>query len=153
MKKFILFLFILINTFIFSATNDAWLQGKWITEKAENGNQIVVEFYKKNEKYFGKIIQLTIPKYNKNEKYSGMEKMDLHNPKENLRNRKLKGLDFVSNFTLENNKLVDGNIYNPENGKTYHCKITKKSDNTLLVKGSIDSMGLIGKSQIWTKIN
>ncbi|MGL6113685.1 DUF2147 domain-containing protein [Cetobacterium sp. SF1] len=152
MKKiFLIFsLFFLINILSFALTPE-WLQGQWITEKASNGNQIIVEFYEKNNLYFGKILKLTIPKYTDGP-YIGQDKMDLENPNSNLKNRKLQGMDFVSNFTLNDNKLIDGNIYNPENGKIYHCKITKKDNNTLIVKGSIDSMGLIGKTQIWKKI-
>ena len=152
MKK-IFFLFMLILTSLsFSKEED--IQGKWITEKAKNGNQIIVEFYKVNNKYFGKISQLTIPVYEKGHKLMGKTKIDLANPDEKLKTRPLVGINFVSDFTYnpKNNKFEDGFIYNPENGKTYYCSISFKDKNTIIVKGSLDKSGFIGSKQTWTKI-
>ncbi|MEG0299796.1 DUF2147 domain-containing protein [Cetobacterium sp.] len=152
MKKLIFILSLLLSTLSFSAENE--ILGKWITEKAKNGNQIIVEFYKENNLYFGKIKQLTIPTYEKGHQFEGKEKLDFANPDENLKNRPLVGINFVSNFTYNANKNIfqDGFIYNPENGKTYYCSISFKDINTLLVKGSIDKSGFIGSKQTWKRI-
>lgn len=152
MKKLFTLFFILISSFLFSAEENIF--GKWITEKAENGNQIIVEFYKKDNKYFGKIQELTIPVYEKGHKFEGKPKMDLANPDPALQNQTLVGIDFVSNFEYNSKKdrFENGNIYNPENGKTYYCSITFKDKNTLIVKGSLDKAGLIGSKQTWTRI-
>ena len=59
MKKVIL-LFTIISSMAFGKAEE--VIGKWITEKAENGNQIIVEIYETaDKKYNGKIIELTMP--------------------------------------------------------------------------------------------
>lgn len=151
MKKIVLLFFILMNISIFADAKD--VLGTWITEKAENGNQIIVDIYETPEgKYNGKIIELTMPVYTEGE-YEGQEKMDLHNPDEKLRTRKLKGIDFVSGFEYnpEDKKFENGEIYVPTTGKTYYSYMKLQDDGTLLVKGSIDRAGLFGKKQIWTR--
>lgn len=50
-----------------------------------------------------------------------------------------------------NDKFENGKIYNPVNGKTYNSYMKLQDDGKLLVKGSIDKKGLIGKKQIWTR--
>jgi len=152
MKKLFFLLTLIFSTLSFAKEED--ISGKWITEKAKNGNQIIVEFYKVENKYFGKINELTIPTYEKGHKFEGQIKMDLANPEENLKSRPLVGINFVSEFTYnsKNDKFENGFIYNPENGKTYYCSISFKNPNTIIVKGSLDKSGLIGSKQTWTKI-
>lgn len=143
--------FMLISTLAFAKAED--VVGKWITEKADNGNQIIVEIYQGTDgKYNGKIEELTIPVYTEGE-FAGKEKMDLENPDENLKHRTLRGIDFVSGFDYseKEDKFENGKIYNPTNGKTYNSYMKLQKDGKLLVKGSIDKKGLIGKKQIWTK--
>lgn len=151
MKKIILLCSILMNVSIFAEARD--VLGTWITEKAENGNQIIVDIYETPEgKYNGKITELTIPIYTEGE-YEGQEKMDLYNQDEKLRNRKLKGIDFISGFEYnsKDKKFENGEIYVPTTGKTYYSYMMLQDDGTLLVKGSIDRAGLFGKKQTWTR--
>ena len=151
MKKIIIALTILLSTCLFANSED--VLGKWITEKAENGNQIIVEIYKTQEgKYNGKIVELTMPIYTEGE-YAGQEKMDLKNPDPNLQKRLLRGIDFVSVFDYveKDDKFENGKIYVPTNGKTYNSYMKLREDGTLLVKGSIDKAGILGKKQIWTR--
>ena len=44
-----------------------------------------------------------------------------------------------------------GRIYNPEDGKTYKCKLTLKDDNTLTVRGYV-GLTIFGKTQYWTRV-
>lgn len=151
MYKFILTFFILLSTLSFSKESDIF--GKWITEKAKNGNQIIVTFYQKNNLLYGKIDRLTIPIYTEG-KYKGKAKMDLQNPNPNLKGKPLVGIDFVKSFTYDpkSDSFKNGFIYNPENGKTYYCSIKFRDSNTIIVKGSIDKSGFIGKKQIWKRV-
>ncbi|MGL4652424.1 MAG: DUF2147 domain-containing protein [Cetobacterium sp.] len=152
MKKIFLLLSLVFSSLSFSKEED--ISGKWITEKAKNGNQIIVEFYKVENRYFGKINELTIPTYEKGHKLEGQIKVDLANSDENLKTRPLVGINFVSEFTYnpEKDRFENGFIYNPENGKTYYCSISFKDSNTIIVKGSLDKSGLIGSKQTWKKI-
>lgn len=150
MKKIIL-MFMLSSSLVFAKAED--VLGKWITEKSGNGNQIIVEIYQGTDgKYNGRIEKLTLPIYTEGE-FAGKEKMDLNNPDENLKNRTLRGIDFVSGFdySKKDDKFENGKIYNPENRKSYNSYMKMQKDGKLLVKGSIDKKGLIGKKQLWTK--
>lgn len=150
MKKIIVGLF-LIGSLAYAKVED--VLGTWITEKADTGNQIIVEIYKApNGKYNGKIVGLTMPVYTEGE-HQGQERMDLQNPDPSLKERKLVGIDFVSNFDYneEKDKFEKGNIYSPINGKTYHSYMQLQKDGRLLVKGSIDKAGLIGQKQYWSR--
>lgn len=153
MKQFFLLFIFIFNAFTFSKEQD--ISGKWITEKSKSGNQIIVQFYKIDNKYFGKIEELTIPRYDNLHKLAGQLKLDTSNIDKDLNSRPLIGINFVSEFKYnsENDKFEKGFIYNPENGKTYYCSISFKDSNTLIVKGSLDKSGLIGKTQIWKKLN
>ena len=95
------------------------------------------------------------PNYETGHKLEGQEKLDLANPSDSLKTRTLKGINFVSNFTYNpsKNRFENGYIYNPENGKIYHCSITFKDSKTIIVKGSLDKSGLIGSKQTWTKLD
>lgn len=151
MKKIFLTMLLILGVNVFANGND--ILGLWITEKASNGNQIIVEIYRtKDGKYNGKISKLTVPVYTEGE-YKGQEKMDLKNKNEKLRNRKLVGIDFVYSFSYNGDKksYEGGNIYNPENGKVYYSSMQLNSDGTLSVKGSLDKGGLIGKKQTWKR--
>ena len=44
-----------------------------------------------------------------------------------------------------------GRIYNPEDGKTYKCKLTLQDDGTLKVRGYV-GMSIFGKTQIWRRL-
>ena len=93
-----------------------------------------------------------MPIYTEGE-YAGQEKMDLKNPDPNLQKRLLRGIDFVSGFDYveKDDKFENGKIYVPTNGKTYNSYMKLREDGTLLVKGSIDKAGILGKKQIWTR--
>lgn len=150
MKKISL-LFMLISSFVFAKPEE--VIGKWITEKSETGNQIIVEIYETSDnKYNGRVVELTMPVYTEGE-HKGKEKMDLANPDENLKSRTLRGIDFVSGFDYseKDDKFENGKIYNSINGKTYNSYMKLQEDGRLLVKGSIDKKGLIGKKQYWTR--
>ncbi len=116
--------------------------GIWFTENSE----AKVEIYKKEKKYFGKII------WSKSIELGEADGIDSKNPNENLRNRKLIGLNILSEFEYNgNNVWEDGEVYDPENGKTYRCKITLQKDKkTLNVRGFI-GFSLMGRTTVWRK--
>lgn len=154
MKKILITTLFLLNSIFIFANPDKVL-GKWITEKAKNGNQIIVEIYKtKDNKFNGKIVELTMPIYTEGE-FKGQEKMDLKNPDEKLQHRKLRGINFVYdfNYSEKEDKFENGYIYVPPIGKTLYSYMKLQDDGTLLVKGSFDKKGFIGKKQIWKKYN
>lgn len=116
------------STALFATTGDD-LIGQWYTE----GNKSIVTIYKASDgTYAGYISWL---------KNSDATDFDGVTP--------LMGMELVEGFSFNGKKWTGGTIYNPEDGKTYFCKISMDGSN-LDVKGSIDAAGLIGKTQTWT---
>jgi len=115
--------------------------GHWLTE----GDESVVEIYKAGESYSGKIIWLKKPHNS-----DGSEKIDSNNPDKSKATRKIIGMDIVSGFKHEGKGAWSGGqIYDPNNGKTYSC-------SAKLVKGKLNIRGfigvsLLGRTVVWTK--
>jgi uncharacterized protein (DUF2147 family) len=145
MRRLVIFIACLILLPIASAdaqqADGNVILGNWLTEDGK----AVVEVYKCGDQYCGKIIWLKEPN---NE--DGTEKLDSENPDPPKRNRKIIGLNIVWGFRYDGkNKWVDGNIYDPDNGKTYSCKMNFKGDE-LKVRGYI-GFSLIGRTTIWRR--
>lgn len=116
--------------------------GKWYTTEKD----MVTEIFKKNSKYYGKIIWMQEP----NDK-NGNPKRDINNPNENLRDRTIVGIMFIKNFSYDgDNKYLDGVIYNFRDGNDYNAVLTLKDINTLEVRGYLVFYWL-GKTVIWTR--
>jgi uncharacterized protein (DUF2147 family) len=115
--------------------------GEWLTEKKDSK----VMIYKVGDSYFGKISWLKEPLRN------GKPKLDDKNPDVSKQNTPLMGLNLLKNFKfVKENKWGSGQIYNPRDGKEYHCNLTLTDNNTLNVRGYI-GISLIGKTEIWTR--
>ena len=147
MKKFFtIFLTVMLPIFTLAAKSDAY--GRWITEKSETDNRVIVDIYEKNGKVYGKVHQLT-NRYDS----TGALRKDVNNPDSSKRSRTIEGIDFVSDFTYneKNNKYEKGKIYDPSSGKTYDCYMELNSDGTLKVRGHIPGIKFLGKTQTWRR--
>jgi uncharacterized protein (DUF2147 family) len=106
-----------------------------------------VEITEKNGKYYGKIIWLKEPLDEKTKK----PKTDTNNPDEKKHANPIIGLQVLKDFTFKGDGVYEnGTIYDPENGKTYSCKMTLKSKNELDVRGFI-GFSLLGRTENWTR--
>jgi uncharacterized protein (DUF2147 family) len=115
--------------------------GNWFTANDKS----TVEIYRCGEKYCGKISWLKNPTYE-----DGTEKVDKNNPDESKRSRKALGLDIVYDFKYKGqNEWAHGKIYDPDNGKTYSCKMTLEG-NELHVRGFI-GISLLGRTTVWKR--
>ena len=136
------------------ATVPAWADerdvlGVWNT--ADNRGQ--VEVFKKQDKYFAKIIKLKEPNFPLNDKrgMGGQPQVDRENPKSELRSRALFGLEIMSGCVYAGkNEWNSGRIYDPENGKTYKCHMTLTATNRLELRGFI-GISLLGRTTVWTR--
>ena len=118
------------------------IEGVWYNEE----KTAKVEIYKAvDKKFWGKIVWLKEPLRD------GKPKTDINNPKKNLQNTPLIGLALLRAFEKEgDDKYDEGEIYDPKNGKTYSCTITRKSDNELSVRGYI-GISMLGRTTKWTR--
>lgn len=101
-----------------------------------------------NNKYNGKIEWLREPN-----DANGNPKKDPKNPNDNLQNRDRLGMVILWNFEFnaKDNKWENGNIYDPNNGKTYSGYITKEGKDKLHLRGYIAGMTWLGRTSTWEK--
>lgn len=146
-KLFLIFVVLLFGTSTFAQVDDGSdeILGVWLT-----GNKDAkVEIFKEEGKYFGKIIWLKNP-LNEN----GKEKLDKHNPEEELQKRPILGLKLLTDFVYdEDYEWEDGEIYDPKSGKTYSCNMEFQDENKdiLEVRGYI-GFSLLGRTQEWVRV-
>ena len=119
--------------------------GKWLSYKKKNQVQI----YKQGTKYFGKLVWMMEP----NDPATNKPKLDKENPDEKLRSRPLLNVALVTNLTYKgNNMWGDGEIYNPEDGKTYSCEVSLKDANSIDLRGYVMGISFLGKTKTWTRV-
>ncbi len=97
-----------------------------------------LEIYQKGNQYFGKTI------------WTANTRKDENNPDKSLRQRSLLGIDLLTNFVFDDGVYKDGKVYDPDNGKTYSCKLTKEGNN-LKVRGYI-GLSVFGRTEIFERV-
>lgn len=136
MKK-TLFLILLLTSILSFAQNGDVIIGTYMTDK----NEGMVEISKKGTKYFGTLTWTKTP-----------GKLDLNNPDKKQQTDKLAGKEILKNFDFDGKELWhNGTIYDPKNGKTYSCKITRDDKGNLNVRGFI-GVSLLGRTAFWVKV-
>ena len=130
--------------------------GLWATDPEGGGGEAHVRIYKEDGKYFGKIVWLAEPVYPDDDPKGtpGEEKTDLNNPDPDLRGEPVVGLLITRDFVYNGDGLWHkGTIYDPDNGKTYKCKIKYgDSDKVLKVRGYI-GVSMLGRTTYWTRVD
>ena len=140
LKKVVPVALFLFGTQLASAQVDK-IEGFWFNDKKDAKIQI---FKAKDGKFYGKIVWLKDPLKN------GKPKTDEKNPKDPLKKQPLVELVILKGFELDGgNTYEDGTIYDPENGKTYDCKMTYKG-KTLAIRGYI-GLSMFGRTTVWER--
>ena len=123
-------------------TNSDDIIGIWYPD--DKGS--VFQIYKKdNGQYYGKILWFIDEKDEK-----GNLVKDKKNSDERLRNRTIKGLEFITGFIYNDGIYEDGTIYNSEDGNIYDAILKLSDINTLEVRGYL-LFEWLGKTVIWTR--
>jgi uncharacterized protein (DUF2147 family) len=73
---------------------------------------------------------------------------DIHNPNPALRGKPLIGLQIIGGFVARGDRWDQGQIYDPESGKTYKSLLRLNPDGSLKVSGCIL---FFCQSQRWTR--
>ena len=119
------------------------IAGKWKTiDDADGSTKSIVHIFKAtNGKYYGKVEKLFKNPDKKCTECEGTNK-----------NKPVLGMMVVNGMIEKEGSLTGGTILDPNNGKVYRCNmsIDSKSGN-LSVRGSLDKMGIIGRSQTWIR--
>ncbi len=146
---FVLLAMLLLPVSIMFASDEDDILGIWDTPEKD----CKIEIFRCRDRYCGKIVWLKEPYYPADDKggMAGMTVVDRENPDPNLRRRPLVGLQLMTDLTYAGKgRWEKGTIYNPDNGKTYRCKMTLFSPGRLEVRGFI-GIPLLGGTSVWTR--
>lgn len=131
-------LFLLVFGFTFGQNN---MVGQWTTVDDNTGEErSIVEIYKVNNKYFGKVVKLLKEEF-KDKKCDQCKGADFNKP--------IEGLVIIKNMVLVDGELKKGEILDPETGKFYTCKIWSDEKDKLNVRGYI---AFFYRTQTWKKV-
>ena len=141
MKRILFFAVTLLFTVTLFAQNP--LLGEWITvdDATEEQKSIVRIYQADNGKYYGTIIQLL--------EENGETAVCTECTGED-HNKPIVGLTIIRDMQLKDNELRGGKVLDPDNGKFYYAKVYLK-DGKLILRGSLDKAGLLGRSQTWLR--
>lgn len=140
MKKYITLLLVIIAIKLNAQAPAAdAIVGTWLTK----AGKAKVQIYKSGSVYNGKIVWLKEPNYE-----DGTAKVDKNNPDKNRHKDPIIGLNLLKGFVFDEDHWENGTIYDPENGKTYSCKITLNKGGWIEVRGFI-GISLLGRTEIW----
>lgn len=134
-----LLVFLTLSLFASAQQKADDILGVWFNEE-KTGK---IEVYKDNNKYMGKIVWVDLKPED-----SGF---DENNPDPQKRKQPLQGLLILKGFEYEEGEYVDGEIYDPKNGKTYSCYMKLETKDKLFVRGFI-GLSLIGRTTYWTRV-
>jgi len=146
MKKFLLSLALILVSLASFGQKSNKVIGTWLTQ---DGDSKIAITQNDNGTYKGEVIWLKNPT-----EEDGSDKLDKHNPEEDLKTRKIIGLELLKNFEFDDDddEWTDGTIYDPKSGNTYKCYMWFDGNpNKLQVKGYI-GFSLIGKKVSWTRV-
>ncbi|WP_338814915.1 DUF2147 domain-containing protein [Bernardetia sp. Wsw4-3y2] len=134
----------LVFSFTSSSPNQTIL-GKWKTIDDETKKpSSIIEIYEVNGKVHGKLIELLQEGRDENSlctECSGKRK-----------NQKILGMEILWDLKKESDKeWEDGEILDPNNGKTYSCQVELESNDKLKVRGYI-GFSLMGRTQYWYRV-
>ena len=118
--------------------------GEWVTVDDKTGEQrSIVKLYQgKNGLYYGAISKLLI---------DVPVTVCTLCPDED-KNKPLEGLVIIRGmqYNEKDNQLQGGRVLDPESGNFYYGKIYLK-DGNLVLRGSIDKRGFLGRNQTWIR--
>lgn len=119
--------------------------GRWLSSKKRNQVQI----YRQGDKYYGRLIWMLEP----TDPTTKRPKTDIENPDVSLRSRPLMNMVMMSDLVYKgNNTWTGGQVYNPEDGKTYSCDLTLRDPNSLDIHGYVMGISLLGRTKTWTRV-
>lgn len=109
------------------------LIGKWMDSK----HQMLVNCYKENGKYFGKVLWVE----------------NLKEPGKPLPKERQHWINMVAmkNFVYKNNEWINGTIYQPQTDNTYSAYITAIDFNTIKITGYV-WLRVFSESEIFVRV-
>lgn len=103
-----------------------------------------VQFYKKNGKYFGKLVWSIHDKV-------GQPKLDTENPVVSMRSRRVVGVDVFTNLEYTSNKWENGTAYDARSGYSYSASVYLESKDVMKLRGYL-GFSLLGKTVTMNRV-
>ncbi|GAB2942519.1 hypothetical protein GCM10027048_03910 [Hymenobacter coalescens] len=118
--------------------------GVWVDEQGETQ----VEFFRCGEQLCGRIVQRLHAT-----DAEGHPRLDQHNPDPKRRNQPQVGLTIIQDlrYNAAESRWDGGQIYDPDNGRTYSCYVKPLASDRMEVKGYI-GFALVGRAQVWKRV-
>lgn len=140
MKKHILTLFALLCSVVLMA--QAELLGDWCTVDDKTGERLsVMHFFKATDgKYYGKVVEMSRPEDKNKTIKHGAHK-----------GKPVVGFVVFSGFEYKDGMLVNGKAFNPDDGNWYYAKIWLSDDGCLMLRGALDKLMILGRTQKWIR--
>lgn len=113
--------------------------GNWLTED----NRAIVAIGRCGNAICGEIRRVLVATPEEDQR-------DVNNPDPALRNRPIEGARVLTGFRRDGEAYRGGEIYDPENGRTYGARLELVGANRLKVTGCVLG-GIICRSQYWTR--
>jgi uncharacterized protein (DUF2147 family) len=136
-----------IVTLLFSYSAGAQVSeivGEWRTVDDKSGEvRSLVRIYKDSVDglYYGKIVKLYKYADAVCNKCEGANK-----------DKPVLGMVIIAGMKVEGEALKGGTVLDPENGKKYYASISiDKKTKKLILRGSLDRRGFLGRNQYWIK--
>jgi len=115
--------------------------GKWKTiDDSTKEAKAIVEIWEHNGKLYGKIVKLF-------RKAGEDQDPTCDKCKGDKKDKKVIGMVIVEGLSRDGDEWKGGSILDPDNGKTYKCKMSLENGK-LKVRGFI-GMSLLGRTQVW----
>lgn len=135
--KLTIVIILLFTGFSFAQNADVIL-GKYLLP-----NDLEVELFKEDGKYFGKIVGLN--------NYQDGEKNDVKNSDQAKRSEPLMGKVIIKNLEYDSEEKIwiNGEMYGPDRGINVNLKITEVKENEIVIIGS---KYIMRKTMEWKRI-
>ena len=153
-KLMVVTLFVVLGALPVLAVDADAILGVWATDPEGGGGQAHIEIYAVGDLYSGKIVWLEEPLYTAGDEdgEEGEPKVDKNNSDPALQSRPIMGLELMKGFKFDGKGTwKKGTIYDPDNGKTYKCKVRIGDDGKLNVRGYI-GVSILGRTSLWTRV-
>ncbi|QDH80711.1 DUF2147 domain-containing protein [Echinicola soli] len=117
--------------------------GEWFT----TDQRAKVKITKVKAGYAGEIIWL------KSVQEGASTPLDVENEDPALRDRPILGINIIEGLQYGDGEWDEGNLYDPESGKTYHCLARFKEDEDHLEVRGYLGLPTFGRSVFWVRVH
>ena len=110
------------------------------TKKAKS----IVQIYEADKKFYGKVVEILTP---------GEENKICEKCPGKDRDKPIKGLIILRELVADNGGFSGGTILDPNNGKTYSCKMVLENEGSKLKVRGFLGFSLLGRTQYWQRVH